>query len=221
MTTLSLDNLTTAVRAIGRASIFRFPGPFAFAAGGTDITLTYLGDTEGVVDVEHNSTYSDLTLPELTGDAIHERYHAGYNPRVTIPAYVADEAVYPIFSPVNAHGGTWRRRSVTEYGLAIIPEQTFIESNAQVSITYDKVNAWQVGGNAATSAQLNLLDVSIWFWRGHFEKITPKYQHADGGKAVKEVVYQAMFNTSMPDGAGLFTFGRPDQYSTPIHISST
>jgi len=222
MTTLALDNLTQQVRAIGRASVFRFPGPFVFAGGGTTITLTYLGDTEGVIDVEHNQEYSDLILPELTGPAIHERYIAGFNPRVTIPAYVADEDLYPIFSPGGtAHAGTWRRRAVTEYGLAILPEQLFIESNVQASVTYDKVNAWQVGGNAATAAQLDLLDVSIWFWRGHFEKCTPKYAHADAGKAVKEIVYQSMFNTSMPDGCGLYTFGRPDQFGTPIHISAT
>jgi len=222
MSTYDLLDLTTQVRSIGRGSVFYDTGAFAFAAGGTDVTFTHLGDTEGEIPIEANDEYSALTLPELTGPAPHEKFISGQAPVVTMPLYAADAALRAITSPTgSASGGFQRRRSVTEYTLAIIPEQVFIEANAQAQLTYDKVAAWQVGGDAASAAQLALLDLSIWFWRGHFTVTMPIYRHEDGGKVVQEVEFHAMHNGSMPDGHHLFTIGRPDQAATAIHLSST
>lgn len=222
MSTFDLLDLTTQVRAIGRGSIFYEAGAFAFDAGGTDVTMLHLGDTEGEISIELNDEYSELTLTELTGPAPHEKYLSGYAPQVTIPLYAADDALRAIVSPTgSAHGGYQRRRAVTQYKIGIIPEQVFIESNAQAQLTYDQVNGWQVGGDAATAAQLALLDLAIWFWAGHFTGTPPMFKHEDGGKVVQQVVFHAMHNDSMPDGHHLFTIGRPDQAATPIHLSST
>jgi hypothetical protein len=220
--TFDLLDLTTQIRAIGRASVFYEAGAFAFAAGGTDVTMVHLGDTEGDIEIANNDEYSDLMLPELTGPAIHERNITGENPVVTIPLYVADAAVRAIVSPTaSASGGFWRQRAVTEYKIWIVPENLFIEANAQAQVTYDKVATWQVGGDAATAAQLNLLDQSIWFWRGHFTPAKPIYRHPDAGKVVQPISFQPMFNLTMPDGDGLYTVGRPDQRPTAIHVAST
>jgi hypothetical protein len=222
MANLDLLDLTTQVRAIGRGSVFYEAGAFAFAAGGTDASLTHLGDTEGEIDIVANEEYSALTLPELTGPAPHEKYVAGQAPVITLPLYAADAALRAITAPTgSASGGYERRRSVTEYTLAIIPEQVFIESNAQAQLTYDKVSEWEVGGDAATAAQLAILDLSFWGWRGHFTVTMPMFRHEDGGKVVQNVEFHLMHNGSMPDGHKLFTIGRPDQATTPIHISST
>jgi len=222
MPSFQLLDLTAQIRAIGRGSVFYAPGAFQFAPGGTNLTLTHLGDTEGEITIAANEEYSDLTLPELTGPAIHDRYVTGESPQVTIPIFAADADLRAILSPVgSASGGYWRQRKVTEYTLVIFPEQLFIENNQQVSVSYDKVGGWKIGADAATPEQLNLLDLSIWFWRGHFTRALPMYRHEDGGKVVQQVTFQAMFNSSMPDGDRLYTVGRPDQRPTPIHISAT
>ena len=221
MSPFDLLDLTAQVRAIGRGSVFYDEGALAFAAGGVDVSFLHLGDTEGDISIELNDEYSTLTLPELTGPAPHEKFLTGYAPKLTIPLYAADSALRAIVSPTgSAHGGYQRRRPVTEYMVGIIPEQVFIESNAQAQLTYDKVNGWRVGGDAATAAQLALLDLSIWFWRGHFTATPPMFKHEDGGKVVQQVVFESMHNGSMPDGHHLFTIGRPDQASTPIHLAS-
>lgn len=220
MADFNLLDLTAQVRAIGRGSIFYEAGAFAYAEGGTDIAMTHLGDTEGEISIELNDSYSELTLPELTGAAPHEKYLEGYAPQITIPLYAADDALRAIVSPTgSAHGGYQRRRAVTEYLLAIIPEQVFIESNAQAELTYTNADGWQVGGDAASAAQLALLDLSIWFWRVHFTATAPMYRHEDGGKVVQQVIAHAMHNASMPDGHHLFTIGRPDQATPAIELS--
>jgi hypothetical protein len=223
MSTFDLLDLTDQFRAIGRASVFRASGAFVYDAGGTNVTMTHLGDTEGEITLEANEEYSELTLPELTGPAPHAKYVSGEAPVVTMPIYAADPTLRAILSPSgSAHGGYQRRRAVAESMIAIIPEQVFIESNAQAQLAYpDQVTGWTVGGNAATQQQLDLLDLSIWFWRGHFTKALPIYKHEDGGKVVQQVMFHAMHNSSMPDGHHLYTVGRPDQVpTTPIYLSA-
>ncbi len=210
-----LLDLTAQVRAIGRGSILYGTG--AFPGSGNDLALTHLGDTEGEIGIELNEEYSELTLPELTGAAPHEKYVSGQAPVVTMPLYAADAALRAIVSPTgSASGGYQRRRAVTEYTLAILPEQVFIENDAQVTVGYTTAGGWTVGGDAATAPQLALLDLSIWFWRGHFTATPPMFRHEDGGKVVQEVMFHSMHNGAMPNGHHLYTIGRPDQSSIEI-----
>lgn len=219
MPSYTLLDLTAQVRAIGRASVFYGTG--AFAGSGTNLALTHLMDTEGDISIAANEAYSDLTLPELTGSAIHERYVSGESPVVTIPGYAASAALRAILSPVgSASGGYWRQRAVTEYTLVIIPEQVFIEANAQVALAYTQAGGWTVGGDAATAAQLALLDLSIWFWRGHFTRTMPSYRHEEGGKVLETVTFQSMYNSDMPDGHRLYTVGRPDEATPAIEVAA-
>lgn len=218
MSSYSLLDLTAQVRAIGRGSVFYGS---AFAGTGNDLTLTHLGDTEGEITIELNDSYSELALPELTGAAPHEKYLEGYAPEITIPLYAADDALRAIVSPTgSAHGGYARRRAVTEYSLVIFPEQLFIEANAQVAVAYTTAGGWTVGGDAASTAQEALLDLAIFFWRGHFTATPPMYKHEDGGKVVQQVVYHAMHNGDMPDGHHLFTIGRPEESAAAIEIAA-
>jgi hypothetical protein len=46
------------------------------------------------------------------------------------------------------------------------------------------------------------------------------YKHEDGGKAVQQVQFHAMHNSSMPSGHKLFTIGRPDQATVPILVDA-
>src|SRR5690606_15246183 len=120
-----LLDLDAVLRSLGRGVVFYAP----VWDGTTNLALTHLGDTEGEITVEINETYNDLTLPELTGDAIHERKVAGENPVVTMPLFLADPALRAIVSPTgNASGGYQRQRPVTEYTLVIFPEELFLDA---------------------------------------------------------------------------------------------
>lgn len=226
MATYSLLDLQSQVRAIGRAAVFYGTGPYAYVASptGADLSLTHLGDTEGEITIEWGEEYTGMTTPELTGGALHNRYVAGENPRVTIPLYVADPDLLAIISPTgSASGGYQRRRAVTNRVLVLIPEEVFIESNAQVDLVATNTAgtmAWTIGGDAATPTQLDLLRQSIWFWGGHFEKPGAAFRHEDGGKAVQPVVYQSILNTAMPDGHMLYTRGLPEEADTPILVDA-
>lgn len=221
-TQATIGDLTATIRHIGRGCVFYHVG--AYAGSGTDMTLVYLGDTEGEITVEENAEFSSLTTPELTGPVARQKYLEGIDPVITIPLVGADPALDIIVNPAPAAsgsggGGYDRHQAVTEYALVIFPEEVFIESNAQTYVQYDQILTWKVGGDVATAPQLALLDKSIFFWRGHFEAMPPRYVHADGGKLITEVTFHAMHNVNMQQGHWIYTKGRPDQAATPIHIS--
>lgn len=217
---MSLLDLTAQVRTIGRATIMYV----SKWDGTTDLpdTLTMLGDTEGEVTVEYNDEYSDLTLPELTGPAIHERYLSGANPVISLPLYLADPSLRAIIEPTSGgSGGYQRRRAVTEYTLVLFPEDLFIESNAQVEVDFTTAGKWTVGGDAATAAQNALIDQSLWFWRGHFNYPPYTFRHEDAGKAVDVASFQVMHCdlgvATVPDGQRLWTHGDPEDVSIDIN----
>mgnify|MGYP001202531945 FL=1 len=214
-----LQDLDAVLRAIGRGVVFYAP----VWDGTSNLALTHLGDTEGEITSETNEAYNDLTLPELTGDAIHERKVAGENPVLTIPLFMADPALRAIVSPTgNASGGYQRQRPVKEYTLVVFPEELFLDeaTNEYEDLTYTGTE-WQVGGQALTPRQEELLGQSIWFWRGHFQKPGVTYRSEDGGKLVMPVTFQAMHTklplAVIPDGHRLYTVGDPGDANIDIH----
>ncbi len=222
--TATLLALTGILRDIGRGVVFYSVG--AYGGTGTDLTVIHLGDTEGEIKVEANAEYQELTTPELTGPIAHEKYLQGIAPVITIPLYSANPLIDAIVTPTaqaagSQGGGFDRRQAVTEYALVILPEALFIESNAAAVVEYTTAGDWTVGGDIATAAQLALLDKGIWFWRGHFDPLVPKYTHEDGGKEIQEVTFHSMHNEDMQQGHYIYTKGRPDQAGTPIEISTT
>lgn len=222
MAGFNLLDLTAQDRSLGRASVFQVTE----WDGITDLpsTMTHLGDTEGDITIEFGDSYSILTLPELTGDAAHEIFLSGKNPVITIPLYLADPSVRAIVNPSGTgDGGFQRQRAVTTHTLWIVPEQLFLEGNVQVEVDYVTATGWTVGGDAATSAQDDLIQQSFWFWKGHFNFAPLSFSHADGGKALGEVSFQVMHsglsNTLIPDGNKLWTMGDPVDNSIDINPS--
>lgn len=214
----TLLDLNSVVRAIGRGVVFYAP----VWDGTQNLALTHLGDTEGEITVELNESYNDLTLPELTGDAVHERRLAGENPVITIPLFLADPALRAIVSPTgSASGGYMRQRPVTEYTLVIFPEELFRDANGDFAqLTFDGT-AWKIDGQALTPEQERLLGLSVWFWRGHFQKPGITFRSEDGGKLVLQVNYQAMptklATSVIPEGERLYTLGDPAGVEIDIH----
>lgn len=220
----TIGDLQATIRHIGRGTVFHSVG--AFAGTGTDLTLVYLGDTEGEITVEENATFAELMTPELSGEIARTKYLEGIKPVITIPLLLADPALGLIINPTGAAsgsqgGGNERHRLVTEYALVIFPEEVFIESDAAVAVAYTTVGDWTVGGDAATVAQLALLDKAIFFWRGHFESPQRRYVHDDGGKLITEATFHCMFNNAMQQSHHVYTLGRPDQAVPAIEISVT
>lgn len=210
--TFTLLDLTTQLRDIGRGVVF-YASKWA---GTTDLGLTHLGDTEGEMTVNVNEEYSHLTLPELTGAGKHRSYVAGEDPVISIPIYYADPALRAIVSPTgNASGGYQRRRPVTERTLVIFPEELFYDAGPDdaYEALSNSSGVWTVGGTALTDRQQDLLDLSMWFWRGYFTKAGPVFRHEDGGKAVQTINFQVMHSdlslSVIPDGQRLYTLGDP------------
>jgi hypothetical protein len=223
MPDITLLDLTTQARAIGRGVVL-----YATASadaedrtpvkwdGASELHLKHLGDTEGEISVDLNEQYSHLELGELTGGAKHRSYVSGEDPVVNIPLFYADPALRAIVSPTgNASGGYQRRRPVRELTLVIMPEEVFFnaETDAYEAISYDGTD-WTVGEeDELTDRQVELLALSMWFWRGYFTKAGPVFRHEDGGKAVQEVSFQVMQSDLpldvIPDGQRLYTLGDP------------
>ena len=220
--TATIGDLEATIRHIGRGVVFYQVG--AYAGSAQNLTLVHLGDTEGEITVEENAEFSELTTPELTGPIARSKYLEGIKPVITIPLLGADPALSLIVNPTGVSsgsqgGGYERHQAVTEYTLVIFPEELFIEDREVKVGQYDTILDWKVDGVAADAAQLALLDKSIFFWRGHFEAITPRYNRDDGGKLITEVVFHAMHNKDMQQGHYIYTKGRPDQASPAIIVS--
>ncbi|MFW5921340.1 MAG: hypothetical protein ACOCUS_05825 [Polyangiales bacterium] len=104
--TINRVSLAEAVRALGRAMVFAGD---AFTAGG----LTALGATEGEVTAEEQETYNDLTLPDDTREAIHERDVMHGSALVTVPLILGPRtddsddgsAVYDVIASVGDGSG--------------------------------------------------------------------------------------------------------------------
>ncbi len=213
--TFALSNLQSALRAIGRAVVFRA----AYWPGNTNLALTHLGDTEGDIAVAPNESFVHLTTPELTGPAKHKSYVAGEDPVVTLPLYMADPALRAIISPTgSASGGYGRQRPVVYHTLVLFPEELFfnVGDDAYASLVHTG-SAWTVGGDALTADQQRLLDLSMWFWRGYFTKPGVPFRHGDAGKAVESVTFQVCQDSTKPDGNQLYTVGDPADALIDIH----
>lgn len=181
------------------------------------LALTHLGDTEGDIVVSTNPEVSALTLPELSGPAAHEADYTGENPTVEIPLFLADPTTLAIVSPTGAaSAGATRRRAVQEYTLVIIPETLFLVNNAagapeRKQLAFTTAGGWTLNGVALTADQLDLLESSVWLWRGYFSRPPRSFRGGagDAKKAIETVTFQAMHHPGMPEGHMLYTTGDP------------
>jgi hypothetical protein len=204
---LTLQTLSAALLAIGRAVVFRSD----YWDGATALSLDHLGDTEGDIRLVPNDSYVHLTAPELTGPAKLESYIEGEDPTVEIPLFLADPALRAVISPTGTAGaGHSRRRKVAKHTLVLFPEELFAEANGEYGdLSYTDANGWRLGGDALTDEQERLLGLSVWLWRGYFTRAPIPFRHADGGKALDTVTFQAMLDSSKPEGNMLYTIGDP------------
>jgi hypothetical protein len=215
---LDLLDLAEVLRTYGRGVVFR--GPRWDPETGNPIVLSHLGDTEGDMTFTPNAEVAALTLPELTGPAQHEGTYTGENPTLELPLFVADPSLLPILSPKgSAHAGRSGRTAVAEHTLVIFPEALFGESRAQL---VHNAGAWTLGGEALTPAQLAILDLSVWLWRGYFMRPARRWLGGagDASKNIEQVSFMVMHHPGLPEGHKLYTTGDPNDYGIDLEGGS-
>lgn len=215
---LDLLDLAEVLRTFGRGVVFR--GVRWDPETGAPIALTHLGDTEGDIAFTPNGEVAGLTLPELTGPAMHEGTYTGENPSLEIPIFLADPALLSVVSPKgSAHAGRSARTAVAEHTLLILPEALFGESRAQLA---HNAGAWTLGGVALTAAQLALLDTALWLWRGFFNRPPRRWLGGagDASKNIESISFQVMHHPQMPEGHKLYTVGDPNDYGIDLEGGS-
>ena len=221
----TLLDLETVLRQIGRGTVW-----YAVDESGNPtvwdytsaLTLEHLGDTEGDIAFNPNGQVATLTLPEISGQAIHEATDLGEGPTLDLPLFLADPDLLPIVSPRNsAHAGHIRTCDVAQRTIVIFPEELFQVSSASCTygtLSYTVSGGWKVNNVALTSAQETILENALWCWAGFFTRpnTTFKGGHGDDGKNIETVTFNLMMHPSLPDGHRLYTRGDPATYSIDI-----
>lgn len=213
MPNYNLLDLATILRSYGRGVVLYAP---RWDRDGV-LALTHLGDTEGDIAFNPNGEVANLTLPELTGPAAHEADYTGENPTLEIPLFLADPALMAVVSPAGSgSAGTSRRRAVVEYTLVVMPEALFMVNNPTTGVPERKQlafagGAWTLNGVALTDEQLELLETSLWLWRGYFNRPTRSFKGGagDAKKNIETVSFQVLHAGYMPEGNMLYTSGDP------------
>ena len=207
---------TSGLRATyGRGVVFR--GDKWVPADGP-LVLTQLGFTEGDIVITPNGATAGLTIPELTGPAVHEFDYLGENPTVEIPLYLADPALIAICSPSgSAHAGRSRRGPVAEHTLMVMPEGIFLTVNSEGivddthTVAFDGSGVWTFDGSPLTAEQQILLDASFWMWRSVFNRPVRRFRGGAGDekKNIEQVGLVAMHHPNLPEGHHIYTSGDP------------
>jgi hypothetical protein len=189
---------------IGKSVIFQV-NPTWNGSDDLFASLTHIGTTEGDVEMAMNPTYSELTLPESSGPAALIRYLTGERPTFKIGVFPNPDNL-KIFSPTGTgSAGQERQRRVKEYTLWIVSEQLFLATDPVtgvvgiVPVTFDG-SVFKKDGNDLTAAEQRLVDMSMLIWRADFERLAPKYHHADGGKSIVDVTVTCQQDFTKPDG---------------------
>lgn len=193
---------------IGKCAIFYRETPWA---GTTDLfgELVHIGTTEGEVNIEANAEYSELTLPEVSGPAALKRYLAGERPQFTIGVF-PDPDKLKLFSPTNTgSAGQQLRRRTAERTLWVVPQELFLAADpvtgrvSPVVVTYDGTEFLKAG-ESLSAADQELVNMSMLIWKADFERVTPRFQHDEGGKSLQEVTVNILQDFTKPDGCQLY-----------------
>lgn len=222
MSNLNLLDVSSILATYGRGVVF-YADKWDPATGA--LTLLQLGITEGDIVVTPNSSVAGLTIPELTGPAVHELDYLGENPTIEMPLYLADPALIAICSPSgSAHAGRSRRGPVHEYTLLVIPEALFLAADGDGIVTdytvaFDGAGAWTANGVALTDEQTRLLNVSFWLWRAVFNRPTRRFRGGAGDdkKNIETVSVQTMHHPDMPEGHHIYTTGDPFEFAIDLN----
>jgi hypothetical protein len=212
-----LLDLETVLRQYGRGTVWYAvdeAGDPTRWDGTSELLLNHLGDTEGDIVFSPNNAVATLTLPEISGGAVHDAIDTGENPTLEFPLFLADPDLLPIVAPRgSASAGHIRVCDVAERTLVLFPEKLFNVTGGCTygTLSYTLAEGWKLEGVALTAAQETLLEISLWLWRGYFTRPNSTFKggHGDDGKNIETVTFNCMMHASMPDGHRLYTRGDP------------
>jgi len=213
----NLLDLETVLRQYGRGTVWYAvdeSGDPAQWDGSSAISLAHLGDTEGDIVFTPNNIVATLTLPEISGGAVHDAIDTGENPTLEFPLFLADPDLLPIVAPRgSASAGHIRVCDVAERTVVLFPEKLFNVAGGCTygTLAYTLATGWTLEGVALTAAQETLLELSLWLWRGYFTRPASTFKggHGDDGKNIESVTFNCMMDASKPDGHRLYTRGDP------------
>lgn len=183
----AISGLSNYIRSMGKCYVFTGS---ATVTGG----LTALGATEGEVQVEETFKYNDLTAPEWTGDAIHARDLDGQNIKITVPIIMGDPTLYNRISPIGVKGGGRSKPTpVTTTTLLLMPVK---ELTSTMSLS---------GSTWTPTVPIH----AVWLWKAVPMPGRWAFKHGDGGKVIREVVFEPLFDDTKPEGQKLYSLGDP------------
>lgn len=204
---ISRVSLAEAVRALGKAMVY-------VGDAFTDSSLVPLGATEGDISAEEQESYNDLTIPEETGAAIHERKVYQEGCIVTIPLIVgpspdgSDDGseIYDLISSVGdgSGGGYSMPQAVAETNLLLIPER---EIDPASGLAFD-------GTTWTPAAPVH----AVWIWRAVPQTNTITFRRGEGGKVITEVTFIGLFDRDQPEGHKIWTRGDPSAAGIDVLI---
>lgn len=214
MSNLTLADVSRIIASYGRGVVFRAP---KWVPADGVLTMTQLGVTEGDIVINPNAETAGLTIPELTGPAVHEMDYLGENPVIEIPLYLAEPELIAIVSPSgSAHAGRSRRGPVKEHTLAVFPEALFLADDAEgivddYTVAFDAAGVWTFNGLALDTERQRLLDATMWLWRVVFNRPTRRFRGGAGDdkKNIETVSTQSMHHPDLPEGHHTYTTGDP------------
>lgn len=205
---LSIPALTAALQSIGNAKLY--VGDFLTASG-----AAALAHKEGPITVALEESYSDLTAPEVTGPAIHDRILMGVSGSITFPAII-DNTVWANITGAGTAGGGWSSpvKPIVK-SVAIIPDYEVGGGLSHDGTAWTRLAGFGVlGASGAGAAPKN----AHWFWRCTLSRGEATFSHENGGKMIVAVTIQPMFDPSKPEGNKLWSVGDPRALSVPIPV---
>lgn len=182
-----LTSLSNYIRALGQAYVY--VGSATVSSG-----LAALGATEGEIQIEETFKFNDLTAPEWTGDTPHDRKIDGQHIKITVPLIFGDPSVYSKIYPDGTKGGGYSKpQAVIPTTLVIMPF-----SDIPSSLSYNGT-VW------APAAPVH----AVWMWKAVPTPGRYGFKHDNGGKVIREIVFEAMFDDTKPEGQKIYTIGDP------------
>lgn len=180
-------------------------------------SMTVLGMIQGRITIDHDETFSDLTLADQTGPEVLDSLSLGHSLRGTIPVVVPpDGTLLPRVSSSGNRGfGYSNPQKPVETSLAIIPLSELAGGLLYNGTTWTRLIG---NGYAAASGAGAAPKIALFAWRVRLSPGGRSWGVEDGGREILTVNWQALhsFNAGVPEGAKLAVHGDPTTFTPAV-----
>lgn len=197
--------LNDALRAIGNAELL------VSLTGPAGPTWGHLGAMEGERSFRVGYTHNDLTAPEYTGGAVHQRASNVETAEITANVIVGDPDLWAKINPFGLKGGGYSSfRSPRTVAAVLIPKDEVgdgLTNPAGTSAGWVRVPA---GGGTNVTGIAAAPKSAIWLPRATISHGDIPFNFGDGGKSIVPVTITAMFYAAAAEGYKLYAIGDPN-----------